>query len=343
MPNVYVKPTALSNVRGRVNYISSEKKQEHLVAVFSATDKQFWRDLSEHCRKAAAEAGHSKVCEGREWHGALPNEYAKLYEGRETDLAKEISELLKNITGTENITALHWNKTKTNFHFHSVCAENKEVNEVTYGAVLTRNTYYNAEGKRATKKECVGADGKLLPGCELLLKGEQKVTMKRFGPKEDLRLPEVNERVRKELVEKFNQDLQTDIFTVFIDDGIHLKQQHVGHKLSDEKKATVEAKNALIRDFNKTADEILEVASKISESEFLKATGQLKFIRRDVKKYAMKSTWLESIKFYLDQLKENLAVLQKTLSERKTSLKDMIKSAGSRAGNFSNKEREPEL
>lgn len=317
MPNIYVKATALSNVCGRVDYISSEEKQENLVAVYSEVDSKFWHDLSAHCRKAAAEAGHSKVCEGREWHGGLPNEYAEIYNGREEVLAKEISDLVKEVTGTENVTALHWNAKKNNFHFHVVVSENPEVNETTYGAVLSRNTYFDADGKRSTKSKCVDPESReLQSGCELVLKGDRKKTFKRFGTKEDLRQREVTEQIKDALVEKFNYDLGAEEYRKFIDDGFHLRQQHVGKGLPQEKEDAIRAKNKAAKEFNKTVDELLDLSVRDGENANIEAKKSIQTVRDDMKNWALTDRWTECVQFYQKKLNTIVERVKSYFQER---------------------------
>ena len=317
MPNIYVKATALSNVCGRVDYISSDEKQENLVAVHSEVDSQFWHDLSAHCRKAAAEAGHDKVCEGREWHGGLPNEYAEIYKGREEVLAKEISDLVKEVTGTENVTALHWNAKKNNFHFHVVVSENPEVNETTYGAVLSRNTYFDADGKRSTKSKCVDPETReLQPGCELFLKGDRKATFKRFGAKEDLRRREVTEQIKDALVEKFNYDLGAEEYRKFIDDGFHLRQQHVGKGLPKEIEDAIKAKNKAAKEFNETVDELLDLSVKDGELANIEAKKSIQTVRDDMKKWALTDRWTECVQFYQNKLNNIVERVKAYFQER---------------------------
>lgn len=328
--NIMVKATPLPNIRGRVGYIRSKKKQENLVAVFSSTnDRTFWKGLSDHCQEQAKYSRYEKACEGREFMVMLANEISEIRDGQQ--LAKDISEVLKELTGTENIVAIHWNQKKNNYHAHVVVAENKEINLVKKGAVLTQNTYYNSEGKRARKKECIDADGQLLPGCSFVPKGSCKEDFIRFGPKvEGLSSKEFLRTVKESLADLQNEYLQEDRFVLYKDDGIHIRQQHEGKKLKDRKKTAVEEKNDLIRDYNRTADEILEAAAKIDEKTLQKATDDLKFIRRDIKKYALRTSWMESIRFYLEQMKGNLKVLQKRAGEKKVPLMAMVQAAAAR-------------
>lgn len=316
MINVYARPTALHDVNGRIDYISSHKKQEHLVATYDAADKFFWEDLAKHCQEQAKAAGHVKACEGREWHGALPNEYAFMYQDREEELAKELSELFEEITGTKNQVALHWNKSMTNFHFHVICSENKEVNEVTYGAELTRNTYYNAQGKRSTKKECTNEAGELLPGCKFYKKGDRIETVKRFGAKENLRDFKVNEAVKQALADKFNADLQENAFQMFKKDGIHVATQKVGKYTPEHVKREIEAKNELVRAYNRTADEVMEVAGQINERQVGMAEEVLRKSRNEIKGHKASGKWIKALAYYLEQLMRQLARMRQFIQQK---------------------------
>lgn len=46
--NSFIQMTKLHNVRKRIYYISSPKKQENLYAVYETTDRNFWTDLAKY-------------------------------------------------------------------------------------------------------------------------------------------------------------------------------------------------------------------------------------------------------------------------------------------------------
>lgn len=46
--NSFIQMTKLHNVRGRIYYISSPKKQENLYEVYETTDRNFWTDLAKY-------------------------------------------------------------------------------------------------------------------------------------------------------------------------------------------------------------------------------------------------------------------------------------------------------
>lgn len=299
--NVYVKATALSNVNGRIDYITNEKRQEHLVAFYHSTDDEtYWTDLSAHCQEQSKHSKSKKACEGREFVAKLDNQYAELYKNNLNELAKRISHELKNLTGTENVVALHWNKSKTNFHYHAVVSENKEINEVSYGAELKRNTYYDQNGKRSTKSKCVDENGELLPGCKFYKKGECIETVKRFGSKENIRDYELLNKIKERLATMHNQDLSTDEFKVFKDDGVHLKQQHVGKDNSKPIQSEIKQKNQVIKEWNRTVDKAIESGVKIDSIK--KYRNEFKTIvqTKDFK------TWIKQISFIGDKINDFL-------------------------------------
>ena len=45
--NSFIQMTKLSNLSGRIDYITSDKRQENLYATFATTDERgFWRQLA---------------------------------------------------------------------------------------------------------------------------------------------------------------------------------------------------------------------------------------------------------------------------------------------------------
>ena len=300
--NVYVKATALSNANGRIDYITNEKRQEHLVAFYHSTDDAtYWTDLSAHCQEQSKHSKSKKACEGREFIGKLDNQYAELYKENPRDLAKRISHELKKLTGTENVVALHWNKSKTNLHYHAIVSENKEINEVSYGAELKRNTYYDQAGKRSTKAKCTDENGELLRGCKFYKKGERIETVKRFGSKENIRDHELLNTIKERLATMHNQDLSTDKFKVFKEDGMHLKQQHVGKGSPKPVQSEIKQKNQIIKEWNRTVDNAIKSGVKIDGIK--KYRNDFKTTIKNKKDY---STWLEHITFIGDKINKFL-------------------------------------
>ena len=63
--NSFIQLTKLSNVKGRITYISSHAKQENLYAVYETTERKFWRELAkcnqEEFAKSGTETAQNKV------------------------------------------------------------------------------------------------------------------------------------------------------------------------------------------------------------------------------------------------------------------------------------------
>ena len=71
--------TKLSNVEGRISYITSEKKQEFLYAAYDTEDGSFWGELAECCQTEFKKNGTNGKCiEARELVIALPEEFINI-------------------------------------------------------------------------------------------------------------------------------------------------------------------------------------------------------------------------------------------------------------------------
>lgn len=101
---VMIKTTPLTDVVGRVDYISSPDRQEHLVySDKNCADTEFWKQLSEHCQATAP--GREKVREGREFILPLPNwMYKEMYPD---DVAERFQQIVDAKTGTKSAVAIH--------------------------------------------------------------------------------------------------------------------------------------------------------------------------------------------------------------------------------------------
>lgn len=274
-----VTTTPLTNVIGRVDYISNNKRQEHLEAVCSDVNMNFWRELSAHCQKAAKEAGHTRTREAREFMMPIANELAIYHP---VELCEMISNEVKKITGTENVTAIHWNKTKTNYHCHIIVAENERCDEIKKGAVFTRNTYFDAEGKRSTKGKCTDADGQLRKGCSFYPKGSCLETKKEFKPKKSMLASKKFLQEFKQQMATFQNNLLHEKRFEVCDGRLYLGDQHIGKDKTDEIEADIRAKNATKKEFNKITKELVELSEKIPQNEKKRLIQELKLNRQVV-------------------------------------------------------------
>ena len=69
----YLSSRKLTNVKGRINYITNKDKQENIVEYYNTTDNEFWRMLAKENqeRHKKVKAG-GKCCEARELIIGIP-------------------------------------------------------------------------------------------------------------------------------------------------------------------------------------------------------------------------------------------------------------------------------
>lgn len=108
----------LTNLKGRINYISSHARQENLYAVYETTDKKFWKELAKCNQEEFSKSGTEGKCiEARELIIALPESFVDY---QPNILLKLFTEHFRQKYGVECIAALHHNKRKTNYHIHLI-------------------------------------------------------------------------------------------------------------------------------------------------------------------------------------------------------------------------------
>ena len=180
--NSFIQMTKLHNVRGRIYYISSPKKQENLYAVYETTERSFWSDLAKCNHAEFKKSGTEGKCiEARELIIALPE---GLYHYEHDYLIKHFATDFKKKYGVECYAALHHNKRKTNFHIHLIFAERTKL-EKPVVKVASRNMFYDENGKHVrTKKEILDESGNICNVCKIIRKGEV-YEKKEFSVKDD--------------------------------------------------------------------------------------------------------------------------------------------------------------
>ena len=116
--NSFIEMSKLTNLKGRINYISSHARQENLYAVYETTDRKFWTELAKCNQEEFKKSGTEGKCiEARELIIALPESFVD-YEPDK--LLKLFTEYFKQNYDVECIAALHHNKRKTNYHIHLI-------------------------------------------------------------------------------------------------------------------------------------------------------------------------------------------------------------------------------
>lgn len=263
--NSFIQMTKLSNVKGRITYISSHAKQENLYAVYETTERKFWRELVKCNQEEFVKSGTEGKCiEARELIIALPESFV---EYQPDMLLKLFTEHFKQNYGTECIAALHHNKRKTNYHIHLIFSERKLLDEPII-KIASRNRFYDENRKHVrTKKEILGEDGQIREGCYIVKKGE--VYEKRiFTVKdEDFKSNAFLEEVKHSYTDLMNLYVKDDKqkLQVFERGGIYLATKKIGK--NNPKAQEIESDNQKRQEWNRTVD--VALISGVSEPHIL--------------------------------------------------------------------------
>ena len=275
--NSFIQMTKLSNVKGRITYISSHAKQENLYAVYETTERKFWRELAKCNQEEFAKSGTKGKCiEARELIIALPESFTEYQPDR---LLQLFTNHFKQNYGTECIAALHHNKRKTNYHIHLIFAERKLLDEPII-KIASRNMFYDENGKHVrTKKEILGEDGEIREGCSIVKKGE--VYEKKLFTAKDERfkcnsfLDEVKHSYT-DLINIYVQDEKQKL-QVFERGSVYLATKKIGK--NNPKAQEIEADNQKRREWNRAVDMALISGvpePKIMEVKRKEITGPIK-------------------------------------------------------------------
>lgn len=148
----YLDSRKLTNVKGRIKYITNKDKQENIVDYFNTADKEFWNMLAKENqeRHRQVKAG-GKCCEARELIIGIPQ--------NATITAEQICNTFKNKYGVECSCAIHQNNKEEiiNKHCHLIFSERVklDVPEIVAEKRAARNYYYDEKGNKCKKAEAV--------------------------------------------------------------------------------------------------------------------------------------------------------------------------------------------
>lgn len=324
MANLFIQRTNLTNVMGRINYITSEEEQEFLEGWYSTMEMDQWKALAEvnqeafkkstrkktYIDKKTGETLEKKCIEAKEFIGWVPNSWAK-----DKDLKKEAERMAimwKNKYHTDCVVAFHWNEDHTNLHFHIIVSERERFQDPKV-TKATRNFYYDENWKRCKKAEAVYT----------VHKGDILKTLYFQNAKSDC--------VRS------NSALESEIKTFFAKytglsrfkrDGLHLGTQHVGNlgkkietkrlkakgseeieELKKEEKRIKEMEkrikidNKNIKKWNDTVDSVIEVIENGSRERF---KSDLRVILKETKGKGLE--WRKSLPEALKSLENAYCV-----------------------------------
>lgn len=257
--------TKLTDVKGRIYYISSPKRQENLYSVYETTDRKFWTELQKYNQEEFTKSGTAGKCiEARELIIALPESFVD-YDPKA--LLKIFTEHFKQTYGTDCIAALHHNKPKTNYHIHLIFSE-RQLLEQPENKIATRNMFYDEEGKHVrTKKEILDAKGQIRIDCKIIEKGEvyerNIFTIKDSRFKNDTFLDEVK-RSYTNLINLYVRD-DKDKLKVFDRNGVYLPMKKIGK--NNPKEEQIIADNQMRSKWNAAVDRAL--VSGVPESQIM--------------------------------------------------------------------------
>ena len=249
----FIQMTKLSNVRGRITYISSHAKQEHLYAAYETTERSYWTELARCSQQEFKKSGVEGNCiEARELIIALPE---SLYEqGMPDMLLKSFTDKFKEKYGVECVAALHHNKRMTNFHIHLIFSERQLLAEPVI-KIATRNMFYDEHGNHVrTKKEILDEAGNIRKRCKVIGKGEvyekKLFTSKNTRFKQEDFLDEVKLFYTR-MINHWVTD-EKDRLTVFDRNGPYLATKKIGR--NNPKAEQIEQDNKLRMDWNREVD-----------------------------------------------------------------------------------------
>ncbi len=290
----FIQMTKLSNVQGRITYISSHAKQEHLYAVYETTERSYWTELARCNQQEFKKGGVSGKCiEARELIIALPE---ALYEqGMPNILLRSFTDKFKEKYGVECVAALHHNKRMTNFHIHLIFSERQLLAEPVI-KTATRNMFYDEYGNHVrTKKEILDEAGNIRKRCKVIRKGkvyEKKLfTSKNTKFKQDDFLDEVKLFYTR-MINRWITD-EKDRLTVFDRNGPYLATKKIGK--NNPKAEQIEQDNKLRMDWNWEVDRAIISDVPMEEILQIKREHIIEPIKRSIELYGNKPNRLALI------------------------------------------------
>lgn len=285
----FIQMSKLSNVKGRISYITSPARQENLYATYNTADAAFWTSLARENQQEFKRSGTKGTCiEAREFIIALPEKFTR-YDPQRV-LAKFTEEFQKRYN-VECVSGLHHNKAKTNYHIHLIFSERRLLLEPVV-KIATRSMFYDEAGRHVrTKKEITGKDGRIRPGCTAIKKGEvyesHMFSVKDTRFKQEGFVAEVKEFYTG-LINRYISDPEQQL-KVFDPQSVYLPTKKIGK--NNPRAEEIKADNAARQEWNRTADMALLMG--ISEAEILEVKQAE--IHEKVRQSIHQAGWLPSL------------------------------------------------
>lgn len=254
--NSFVRMEKLHDVRGRVDYITNPKRQEHLYATCSTTVPQYWELLSKQAQHDFWRSHQSKgkCIEARELIIALPEHLRRENPG---ELLKTFTLKFHDRYGMQCTAALHHNKAMTNYHIHLIFSERELLKEPVV-KTATRNMFFDEEHRHVrTKKQIQDEKGNIRPGCVVLRKGlpyEMRYFSERQDRFKDRGFIDEVKAMYTDLVNEYARE-GDERLQVFDKSGPYLPTKKIGK--NNPRAAEIKADNELRKEWNQAVDQVL--------------------------------------------------------------------------------------
>ena len=314
--NSFIEMAKLHDLSGRITYISSHAKQEHLYEVYATEpDRAFWRELAKCNQEEFEKSGTNGKCiEARELMIALPESFINYDHDY---LLKKMVDEFKGKYGVECFAALHHNKRKTNLHIHMIFAERKRLDQPEE-KTATRNMFYDEQGRHVrTKKEILDGDGNIRKGCKIIKKGE--VYERKIFNIKDSRFKQESflDEAKVFYTDLINQMVvdDKDRLSIFDKNGPYLATKKVGK--NNPKAEEIKADNEIRMEWNRAVDRAL--VSGVSETEVveLKKTEITDMVKESVEQNGNKPELFGEI------VRAAIALLEKLIAKVMQKIMDM--------------------
>ena len=250
----FIRQNKLSDVAGRIDYISNPKRQEHLYATYQTegATPEFWKNLARENQLDFKTSGTTGKCiEGREFIIALPESFV---EYKPDDVVRIFTDSFHKRYDVECSAALHHNKKMTNYHIHLVFSERKML-EYPEVKIATRNMFYDEQGKHVrTKKEILDTEGKVRESCKIIPKGSVYESRMFTNKNQYFKSDEFLAEEKKNFTELINQyiDNPKERLQVFDRNSVYLPTKKIGKH--NPKAAEIEKDNQTRQEWNYVVD-----------------------------------------------------------------------------------------
>ena len=335
----FVRMSKLTDVRGRVDYISNPKRQEHLYATYSTVEPEFWKYLSEQAQHEFWKSNQSggKCIEARELIIALP----ECLQSSSPDLVLQLlTEKFREQYGVQCTAALHHNKSKSNYHIHLIFAD-RDLLDKTQVKYASRNMYYDEQGHHVrTKKEVLDADGKLRPGCRMLPKGSPYDVRWFSGHKDVFKSKAFLSDIKEMFTDLINQCVvrEEEKLTVFDPSGPYLATKKIGK--NNPMAEAIRADNQVKQEWNQMVDQVLIAGGTVEEVTVFNREEVVQKVAASVKEHGEETSLLAAVILRAsDILKEILQIL---MDNEEPMQSEPIFPAGARAANDKKKGLRPD-